>query len=86
MNGNTCHPGTKVKFVVVNNESKISQERVLLEEEISFSENANKRPDFSYYRVLAVRALWSILAPFGWDEDEIIRYSKKRSLEEFMHS
>ena len=86
MNGNTCHPGTKVKFVVVNNESKISQERVLLEEEISFSENANKRPDFSYYQVLAVRALWSILAPFGWDEDEIIRYSKKRSLEEFMHS
>ena len=86
MNGNTCNPGSKVKFVVVNDEAKIDHERVILDEEIGFEQNKYKRGDFNYYRTLAIRAIWSVLAPFGWDEEEISQYSKRKTLVEFTHS
>ena len=86
MNGNTCNPGSKVKFVVVNDDAKIDHERVILDEEIGFEQNKYKRGDFDYYRTLAIRAIWSILAPFGWDEEEISQYSKRKALVEFTHS
>ena len=86
MNGNTCNPGSKVKFVVVNDGAKIDHERVILDEEIGFEQHKYKRGDFNYYRKLAIRAIWSILAPFGWDEEEISQYSKRKALVEFTHS
>ncbi len=86
MNGNTCNPGSKVKFVVVNDRAKIDHERVILDEEIGFEQNKHKRGDFNYYRTLAIRAIWSVLAPFGWDEEEISQYSKRKSLVEFTYS
>ena len=86
MNGNTCNPGSKVKFVVVNDGAKVDHERVILDEEIGFEQNKHKRGDFNYYRTLAIRAIWSVLAPFGWDEEEISQYSKKKSLVEFTYS
>ena len=86
MNGNTCNPGSKVKFVVVNDGAKIDHERVILDEEIGFEQNKHKRGDFNYYRTLAIRAIWSVLAPFGWDEEEISQYSKRKSLVEFTYS
>ena len=86
MNGNTCNPGSKVKFVVVNGGAKVDHERVILDEEIGFEQNKHKRGDFNYYRTLAIRAIWSVLAPFGWDEEEISQYSKKKSLVEFTYS
>ena len=86
MNGNTCNPGSKVKFVVVNDDAKIDHERVILDEEIGFEQNKYKRGDFDYYRTLAIRAIWSVLAPFGWDEEEISQYSKRKALVEFTHS
>ena len=86
MNGNTCNPGSKVKFVVVNDGAKVDHERVILDEEIGFEQNKHKRGDFNYYRTLAIRAIWSVLAPFGWDEEEISQYSKRKSLVEFTYS
>ena len=43
MNGNTCNPGSKVKFVVVNDDAKIDHEKVILDEEIGFEQNKYKR-------------------------------------------
>ena len=31
-----------------------------------------RRIDVDYYRRLAVRAIWSVLAPFGWSEEQCL--------------
>ena len=70
-----------MRFVVVRCVTKNPADRVVLLEELENSRNL--RIDFSYYRDLAIRAMWAILAPFGWSDDEIIAGSKSVTLFDF---
>ena len=79
--GHDIPPGRKVRFVVVRRVTKNPADRVVLLEELDNSRNL--RIDFSYYRDLAIRAMWAILAPFGWSDDEIIAGSKTLTLFDF---
>tara|TARA_B100001109_G_scaffold251781_1_gene246755 strand:- start:718 stop:1797 length:1080 start_codon:yes stop_codon:yes gene_type:complete len=79
--GHDIPPGRKVRFVVVKNVTKDPADRVVLLEELNHSEDV--RIDIQYYRDLAVRAMWAILAPFGWNEDEIIAGNKTLTLFDF---
>jgi DNA polymerase elongation subunit (family B) len=79
--GHDIPPGRKVRFIVVRCVTKNPADRVVLSEELANSRNL--RIDFSYYRDLAIRAMWAILAPFGWNDDEIIAGSKTLTLFDF---
>ena len=79
--GHDIPPGRKVRFVVVKNVTKDPADKVVLLEELNHS--ADVRIDIQYYRDLAVRAMWAILAPFGWNEDEIIAGNKTLTLFDF---
>jgi DNA polymerase elongation subunit (family B) len=79
--GHDIPPGRKVRFVVVRRVTTNPADRVVLLEELDNSRNL--RIDFSYYRDLAIRAMWAILAPFGWSDDEIIAGSKTLTLFDF---
>ncbi|GAB3328738.1 type B DNA-directed DNA polymerase [Haloplanus salinarum] len=58
------HPGQDIEYVVVDDE-KTSRERVaLVHEEIGSY-------DASYYETQLVRAIGSLLSPFGWDRTDI---------------
>ena len=65
----------------MKNVTKDPADRVVLLEELNHSEDV--RIDIQYYRDLAVRAMWAILAPFGWNEDEIIAGNKTLTLFDF---
>lgn len=79
----TVPPGGKVRFVVVAGSGTVQHERVLLLEELLHSQNVTKRPDVAHYTPLAQRAIWAILAPFGWDEEEISVGRRRISLTSF---
>jgi DNA polymerase I len=62
--GLNIHPGQDVEYIVVD-DNKTSRDRVAL---------AHENPDefdASYYETLLVRAIESILAPFGWRREDI---------------
>jgi DNA polymerase I len=59
-------PGQHVEYVVVNDEAR-GRARVALPE-------AAERYDTRFYTDLAVRAASSILAPLGWDGDDVREY------------
>ncbi len=82
--GHDIPPGRKVRFVVVKYVSKNPADRVVLLEELGHSTDV--RIDLSYYRDLAIRAMWAILAPFGWSDAEIIAGSKTVTLFDFQSS
>ena len=42
--------------------------------------------DFQYYENLAIRAIWAILGPFGWSDEEIKLGNKKYTLFDFFNS
>ena len=73
------HPGTKVRFVVIDEEGS-GRERVRLAEELC---DGNLRPDLEYYRMLAIRAMWTVLAPFGWTEAELMGHGVATNLLDF---
>ena len=56
--------------------------RVILAEEIDTASGA--KIDYQYYHDLAVRAIWAILAPFGWSDEEIKVGCKTTTLLDFM--
>jgi DNA polymerase I len=60
------HPGQDIEYVVVDDE-KSSRERVALAHEEIESYDA------SYYETQLVRAVESVLAPFGWDRSRVRR-------------
>ena len=37
-----------------------------------------RRIDLDYYRRLAVRAVWAVLGPFGWSEEDLLETSITR--------
>ena len=75
-------PGRKVRFVVVNSNSGKVEDRVVLIEELS-NLPLHVKSDYDYYSRLAVRAIWAILSPFGWSDDEIRSGSKITTLFDF---
>ena len=59
-------------------------ERVILLEELDQEQHLSKRPDVDHYRALAIRAIWAIVAPFGWDEEEVCVGHRRSSLDAYM--
>lgn len=82
--GHDIPPGRKVRFVVAKWVTKDPIDRVVLLEELDRS--VSVRIDFQYYRDLAIRAIWAILAPFGWSDAEIMTGSKTTTLFDFQPS
>ena len=86
LHGVTIPPGGKVRFVVVAGSGTVQHERVLLLEELLHSKITTKRANIAHYTPLAQRAIWAILAPFGWDEEEIAVGRRRVSLKTFSTS
>ena len=83
LHGITIPPGGKVQFVIIASSGSVQHERVLLLEEIQHSSRVHQRACVQHYKPLAIRALWAILAPFGWDEEELTIGHRRVSLESF---
>ena len=83
LQGVTVPPGGKVRFVVIASKGTVQHERVLLVEELNGPHPPPGRPDIEHYTALAIRAIWAILAPFGWDEEEVSMGQKRITLESF---
>ena len=79
--GQDILPGRKVRFIVTKQLSGVPESRVALLEELS--ENSRFRIDSDYYQNLAIRAIWAILGPFGWSDEEIRQGRKKYTLFDF---
>ena len=82
--GQDILPGRKVRFVSTKAFPGIPESRVVLLEELS--DNLKIKIDTEYYESLAVRAIWAILGPFGWNDEEIRQGRKKRTLFDFLDS
>lgn len=69
---------SKVRFVVCSKDPKNPLQRVVLAQECEYSKHPIRHIDVDHYRNLAVRAIWAVLAPFGWSEDDILQPSFRR--------
>ena len=63
--------GSKARFLVRKKDAKNSLFRVLLSQECSDLNMAARHVDTAYYRQQAIRAVWAILTPFGWTENQL---------------
>lgn len=63
--------GSKARFLVREKDVKNPLFRVLLRDECSDLNRNAKHVDVSYYRQQAIRAIWAILTPFGWEEHQL---------------
>ncbi len=81
--GQKIPPGRKVNFVVTKGNSNSLKSRVLLAEELSFYQNVV--PNIPHYTGLAKRAIWAILGPFGWSDEEILSGKKFTTLFDFFN-
>ena len=79
--GQDILPGRKVRFVATKPSPGVPESRVVLLEELS--ENSRFKIDSDYYQNLAIRAIWAILGPFGWSDEEIRQGQKKYTLFDF---
>ena len=79
--GQDILPGRKVRFVATKPSPGVPESRVILLEELS--ENSRFKIDSDYYQNLAIRAIWAILGPFGWSDEEIRQGQKKYTLFDF---
>lgn len=75
-------PGGTVRYVVVNHDATSLQERVRLVEEISDAD-ASCQLCTTHYHSMAERAIWAVLAPFGWTESMIQQSGQQVSLLDF---
>ena len=80
--GHHVPPGGKIRYVVVNSTAVEPLNRVLLNEELA-SSPPSMRGCASHYGALAERAIWAILAPFGWTTEQIRMGGRQPTLEEF---
>ena len=62
--------GGKVRYVVMNRESEALLDRVLLAEELESFEHG-VHACVEHYAELAERAIWALLAPFGWTTGQL---------------
>jgi DNA polymerase I len=79
--GQDILPGRKVRFVATRPSPGVPESRVVLLEELS--KNSTFKIDSDYYQNLAIRAIWAILGPFGWSDEEIRQGQKKYTLFDF---
>mgnify|MGYP001163528178 FL=1 len=63
--------GSKARFLVREKDVKNPLFRVLLSEECSDLNETAQNIDLGYYRQQAIRAIWAILTPFGWEENQL---------------
>ena len=63
--------GSKARFLVREKDVKNPLFRVLLSEECSDLNETAQHIDLGYYRKQAIRAIWAILTPFGWEENQL---------------
>lgn len=76
-------PGGKIRYVAVQASTNVPLETVLLAEEIPHL-TSRKTGCFLHYSNLAERAIWAILAPFGWTTEEIRTVGCQPSLLDFV--
>ena len=69
---------SKVRFIVCPKDSRNPLQRVLLAQECEDLGHPLRRIDLDYYRRLAVRAVWAVLGPFGWSEEDLLETSITR--------
>ena len=79
--GHDILPGRKVRYVVAKSVDGDPGSRVILCEELTGK--TNFVVDYQYYEGLAIRAIWAILGPFGWTDEEIVNGGKKLTLFDF---
>ena len=82
--GHEIPPGGKARFVVLHTRSEDPTERVILSEELSQTVKNDIVVDQTHYRNVARRAIWAILAPFGWSDEEIQIGLKATTLLDFI--
>ena len=80
--GHVVPPGGKIRYVVVNASATELWDRVLLEEEL-VGVNTMHGGCHVHYGALAQRALWAILAPFGWTDEMLERGIEQPTLLDF---
>ena len=83
LHGVTIPPGGKVRFAVIASTGTVQHERVILLEELKHTPIRSERANIEHYSALALRAVWAILAPFGWDEEEITIGRRRISLRNY---
>jgi DNA polymerase I len=83
LHGLTIPPGGKIRFAVVAGTGTVQHERVILLEELTGTSQRTERPHLEHYQSLALRAMWAVLAPFGWDEEELQVGRKRVTLNSF---
>ena len=64
---------SKVRFIVCTKNPENPLERAVLARELNDRQNIPRRIDVQHYRQLAIRAIWAILSPFGWSEDDLVK-------------
>ena len=70
--GFTPELASKVRFVICLKNTNNPIERVLLAHECETLKHSIRHIDVGHYRQLAIRAVWAILAPFGWSEEDLL--------------
>ena len=80
--GYVVPPGGKVRYVVVDSSSTEPLQRIRLVEELEMS-NEQLSGCSAHYGELAERAIWALLAPFGWTTEQIQDDGRQPSLFEF---
>ena len=80
--GYVVPPGGKVRYTVVDKSSTEPLQRVRLAEEIETSKGSLSGCKI-HYGELAERAIWALLAPFGWTTERLRQDGRQPSLLEF---
>jgi DNA polymerase elongation subunit (family B) len=81
--GQHVPPGGKIRYAVVNASASEPLERVVLAEECS-AMDGQVSGCIGHYSKLARRAVWAILAPFGWTDEDLESPVRQPSLLDFV--
>ena len=76
-------PGGKVRYAVLNRSSEELLDRVVLAEEVGHYTGSGTGCA-SHYGELAERAIWALLAPFGWTSEQLRDDGNQPNLLSFM--
>jgi DNA polymerase I len=80
--GQHVPPGGKIRYVVMDSRANEPLDRVLLAEELPSTAN-NISGCFQHYQQLAERAVWALLAPFGWTTERLNMEGQQATLLDF---
>ncbi len=82
LQGHHVPPGGKIRYVVVDVSASEPLDRVVLAEELP-SVPVTTTACLTHYTTLAERAVWAILAPFGWTEEDLRGVGRQPTLYDF---